>query len=70
MKLSELILHVGDDNIECQLLGTSLVSAKLAKNDGEITFATDQAKVRALTGIGKETHKCMIVWLPIDKLPF
>jgi len=69
MKMSELIAHVGDENIQVQGLSSSLVSAKARTTDGEITFATDRDKVMALSGIGKETHRCMIVWLPIDKLP-
>lgn len=69
MKLSELIAHVGGDNIQCQGLTSSFVAGKVKKHDGEITFATDRAKVMALCGVGKPTHQCMIVWLPIDKLP-
>lgn len=69
MKLSELIAHVGDDNIQVQGLGTSLVSAKVKTTDAEITFATDRDKGMALAGFGEATHRCMIVWLPIDKLP-
>ena len=46
-----------------------MVCANLKAKDGEITFATDREKVAALCGVGKETHRCMIVWLPVDKLP-
>ena len=69
MKLSELIAHVGDDNIQVQGLSSSLVRAQVKKNDGEVTFATEREKVAALAGLGEETHRCMIVWFPIDKLP-
>lgn len=69
MKMSELIAHVGDENIQVQGLNSSLVSAKARITDGEITFATDRDKVMALSGIGEEKYRCMIVWLLIDKLP-
>ena len=69
MKMSELCAHVGDENIQVQGLSSSLVRANMKTHDGEITFATDREKVAALCGVGKETHRCMIVWLPIDKLP-
>ena len=69
MSISELINHVGDDNIQCQHLQSSLIRAELKKRDGEVTFATDRDKVAALCGVGKPSHICMIVWLPIDKLP-
>lgn len=69
MKLSELIAHVGDDNIQVQGLNSSMIRAQVKIKDGEITFATDREKVAALAGVGEETHRCMIVWLPIDKLP-
>ena len=69
MKLSELIAHVGDDNIQVQGLASSMIRAQVKLKDGEVTFATDREKVAALAGVSKETHRCMIVWLPIDKLP-
>jgi hypothetical protein len=69
VKLSELIAHVGDDNIQVQGLNSSFVSGKVKTKDAEITFATDREKGMALCGVGKETHRCLIVWLPIDKLP-
>ena len=69
MKLSELISHVGDDNIQVQGLNSSMIRAQVKIKDGEITFATDREKVAALAGLGKETHHGIIVWLPIDKLP-
>lgn len=69
MTISELIKHVGDENVEFQLLESSLISAQVKKRDGEITFATDRNNVLALAGLGKPTHRCMILWLPLDRMP-
>ena len=69
MSITELCAHVGAENIQVQGLNSSMVRAQVKATDGEITFATDREKVAALAGFGKETHRCMIVWLPIDKLP-
>ncbi len=69
MKLSELIAHVGDDNIQVQGLNSSFVRGTVKTKDGEITFATDREKVMALCGVGEQKYRGMIIWLPIDKLP-
>ncbi|QYY35286.1 hypothetical protein [Ruficoccus sp. ZRK36] len=69
MKLSDLIQHVGDENVECQIVSQSLISAKVKKGMGELTIATDQAKVMNLGGIGRAKHVGLLVWLPADRLP-
>lgn len=69
MSITELCQHVGDDNIQCQIVSQSLVKGEVKKHDGEITFATDRDKVMPLCGVGKQTHVGFIVWLPVDRLP-
>jgi hypothetical protein len=69
MSITELMQHVGDENVQLQNLESSLIRAQMKKDDGEITFATDRDKVGALAGIGQKTHLGLVVWLPIDKLP-
>ena len=69
MKLSELIQHIGADNVEIQTISSSLIRANLKAKDGEVTFATDREKVSAICGVGKQTHMGLILWLPIDRLP-
>ena len=52
MTITELCAHVGDENIQCQGLSSSLIRATMKATDGEITFATDREKVAALAGVG------------------
>lgn len=70
MKLSELIAHIGDENIFVQNLATNMKSAKAAmKNrDAEITFVTSDDKVLDRM-IGKPRFVGLVVWLPVDKMP-
>jgi len=69
MKLSELIIHVGDDHVQLQRLDSSLVGGQVKKQDAELTFATDRQKGMALVGVGEQTHIGLIVWLPVERLP-
>lgn len=69
LSISQLVTHVGDENIQVQGLNSCFVSGKVKKKDAEITFATEREKGMALCGVGQETHRCIILWLPIDKLP-
>jgi hypothetical protein len=68
MSITELLQHVGDENIQLQNLADSLVKAQLKKNDGEITFATDRDIVQDMA-----LNRCdkigLILWIPKDKLP-
>lgn len=43
MTLSELIAHVGDDNVQFQMLAESIESARASKNSS-ISFFTDRQK--------------------------
>ncbi len=69
MSITELCTHVGAENIQVQALSSSMVRTLVGRKDAEITFATDREKGMALSGVGKETHRCMILWIPVDKLP-
>lgn len=69
MKLSELIQHVGDEHVQLQNLDESLIKARTATNDGEITFATDKSKVIERAVGRKTSHIGLVVWLPRDRLP-
>lgn len=74
MKLSELIQHVGDDNVHIQSLAGSITSGTKNKTEAKITFATDLtrggggAMHHAATGIKPEWIG-LIVWLPKSKMP-
>lgn len=73
MKLSELIQHVGDDNVVLQNILASSPSINAGKQDGRISFYTDRSKAcdlaqqAALGCSGRWTG--LVVWLPSDKLP-
>ncbi len=69
MKLSELVRHVGDDNIQVQWIHESFVSAETHKADGEVTFATDPAKVIGFTEGADSEFVGMVVWFPRQRLP-
>lgn len=69
MKLSELILHVGDRNVMVQRLDTSLVSSKTnRKGVTQITFATDQIHTNDLM-YGPPSKVGLVVWLPAERMP-
>jgi hypothetical protein len=67
MSLSELLAKVGDENLEFQILASSLKSAHAGKKDGSVTFATSKEKVHDMLN-GPPKFTCMIVWVPTDKL--
>jgi hypothetical protein len=69
MKLSELILHVGDENLGIQNLDAALLRAQVRKRDGEITFATERTHVLQRGLDQPVTHIAFVVWLPVDRLP-
>ena len=67
MKLSELIAHVGDDNVQFQMLAESVESARVSKNSS-ISFFTDRQKVEELDNVESE-YVGMVVWLPRKRMP-
>lgn len=68
MKLSELINHVGDAEIEVQWLHESSVVGEAGRDGARITFATDPAKVIGLTDT-KPEFAGLVVWIPMSRLP-
>jgi hypothetical protein len=69
MKLSELIQLVGDEHVQLQNIDESLIKARAGTHDGEITFATDKAKVIERAVGRKPSHVGLVVWLPRERLP-
>jgi len=70
MKMSELILAVGDDNVVFQNLLNDAQSVDKTKHGTKITFYTDQvAAEELLGGDSSKTKKLgLVVWLPRDKV--
>lgn len=65
MKLSELILAVGDDNIKLQNLDQSSISLDWSiKKGGKITFGTEE---EIIPGEGTR-HLGLVLWLPRDRV--
>ena len=69
MKLSELIKHVGDENIQLQWLSGSVVSAEASSDRSEITFATDYDKAIGFSVEPHSDYVGVVVWLPRNKMP-
>lgn len=70
MKLSELIQHAGDDNVEYQTINESFHSADLTSKGARITFNTHPHKVRQLASPPSEQDFIgLIVWIPRNRLP-
>lgn len=65
MKVSDLILAIGDDNVRIQNLDTCAKTLDWsAKKGATITFGTEQTIIP-----GEGTHDLgLIVWLPRDKV--
>jgi hypothetical protein len=75
MKLSELIAHVGNENIKVQRLDSSIVAANNKKhNHTELRIITDTDTFSAndlmaiSSGVAPRWHG-LIIWIPTDKLP-
>lgn len=69
MKLSELIAHVGDENILVEPVASSLIGNVTLKKDGftQISLMTKgTSPMDVMSGQGKVG---LLIWLPRDKIP-
>lgn len=66
MKMSELILEVGDENVVMQDLLNDAQTIDKTKHGTKITFYTDQVQVEELlSGSSVNTEKIgFVLWLP------
>ena len=62
MSITELIKHVGEDNLGCQWLSTSLEGASIVSGEGRITFRTGSHKVLDLLKPDPQ-YRCLIIWI-------
>lgn len=68
MKLSELIAHVGDENIQIQNVLNCADSVNLSKGVTKITFGTNA--ISALDVMNDTVKKVgLVIWLPKDRMP-
>lgn len=68
MKMSDLILAVGDENVIFQGLDSDFSSIDKTKNGTKITFYTDAIQPEEMLGGGKTKKMGLILWLPRDKV--
>lgn len=68
MKMSELILAVGDENVRFQNLLNDAQSIDKTKHGTKITFYTDAVQAEELLGDGKTKNIGLVLWLPRDRV--
>jgi hypothetical protein len=68
MKMSELILAVGDENVTVQNLLNDADSVEKTKVGTRIVFYTDAIQAEELLGGGQTKKIGLVVWLPRDRV--
>lgn len=68
MKMSELILAVGDDNVVFQNLLNDAQSVEKTKNGTKITFYTNAIQAEEMLGGGEPAKMGLVLWLPRDRV--
>jgi hypothetical protein len=68
MKMSELILAVGDENVIFQNLLNDAHSIDKTKAGTKITFYTDAIQAEELLCGGKTKKIGLVIWLPQDRV--
>jgi hypothetical protein len=68
MKMSDLILAVGDENVIFQSLDKDFSSIDRIKHGTKVTFYTDAIQPEEMLGGGKTKKMGLILWLPRDKV--
>lgn len=72
MKLSEIINHVGDENLQVQNIMQSSPTVRKMKREASVVFYTDTAKGNDLMNqmMGREGKWTgLVVWIPTERLP-
>jgi hypothetical protein len=64
MKMSDLILAVGDENVVFQNLDRDAQTIDKTKYGTKISFYTDAIQAEELLGDGKPEKIGLVVWLP------
>lgn len=68
MKLSELVLAVGDDHIRFQNLLTDAQTIDKTKHGTKISFYTDAIQAEEMLPGRKSEKIGLVVWLPRDRV--
>jgi len=69
MKLSELILHVGDENVQIQNIEESCLGAKMIRGGTKLTIGTNAVSPKDILFPKQAKMRGIIVWMPVEKLP-
>jgi hypothetical protein len=71
MKFTQLCQHVGDENIQFQVLDECVTHVQTNKKGiTKITFGTQAVTANEFMYSGQKAKlRGLVVWLPIDKLP-
>lgn len=64
MKMSDLILGVGDENVVFQNLDRDAQTIDKTKHGTKISFYTDAIQAEELLGNGKSAKIGLVLWLP------
>jgi hypothetical protein len=64
MKMSELILAIGDDKVIFQNLDRDAQTIDKTKHGTKISFYTDAIQAEELLGGGKSEKLGLVLWLP------
>jgi len=64
MKMSDLILAVGDENVVFQNLDRDAQTIDKTKHGTKISFYTDAIQAEELLGDGKPEKIGLVIWLP------
>lgn len=68
MKMSELILAVGDENVVFQNLLNDAQTIDKTKDGTKITFYTDAVQAEELLNGGATKKMGLVLWLPRDRV--
>lgn len=68
MKMSELILAVGDENVVFQNLDRDAHTIDKTKHGTKISFYTDAIQAEELLGDGKTGKMGLVLWLPRSRV--
>ena len=68
MKMSDLILAIGDENVVFQNLDRDAQTIDKTKHGTKISFYTDAIQAEELLGGGKTKKMGLVIWLPRDQV--
>lgn len=68
MKMSELILAVGDEHVVFQNLSNDAWTIDKTKHGTKVTFYTDAIQAEELLNGGRTKKMGLVLWLPRDRV--